>query len=460
MLVRFSISEVSGVEIYAYETKISEQSMIQPQLLAELMTAIQMQAETVGHSIQHIEFSNNILYLQSYGDFTLRLLVNEMMDKEEVQDYFDQLSKEIILIQPKLSSDYSENEEDFNQRLLPILKPLIHDPPPEFDSQRIDFPIVDSSSRIALVGLANAGKTSIINRFFENLSQDLAGDTKPTIGLSISHQFLDFLKHKLIIMDFGGQEYYRQTYTHIETWGDFSALIFVVDIQDAESFEPAKKYLAEIWERVTKVNKRKPKVTIFIHKYDPSKRKLLLGNLKECLHNFRDCIENSVFHLTTIKDSSSNIAIIKTMFFSLPNIMLRRLLEEEFLNHFKENIWPQFSELIKNPNFQDEKLKKEIYQSAVILGKNHSLSLQKMWLDYLTGDWTPNPRVLQAKSLAIRQKGQILYVTITDPSEGLAKELTTILLDGMLEGILKTFHLQAPEKIEEHEVSTTWKITL
>ncbi|MFX0093656.1 MAG: ADP-ribosylation factor-like protein [Candidatus Hodarchaeota archaeon] len=460
MLVRFSVSEDSGLEIYAYEAKNSKQAMIEPQLLAGLMTAIQMYAETVGQTIQHIQFSNLILYLQCYGNFTIRLLVSEMIDKEEIKHFFDRLAKEIVLVLPNLSEDYNKNEITFNERLLPILKPLIQDPLPEIDDQTLDLLTQDTFSRIALVGLANAGKTSIINLFFENWSQDRAKDTKPTIGLSISQKFLDFVKHRFAIMDFGGQDQFRQRYlTQTETWEDISALIFVIDIQDKESFEPAREYLSKIWELVTKVNERKPKLTIFMHKYDPDKRKQLHDNLKQCLHYFKDSIESSVFHLTTVEDSSTRIALIKTLYFSLPNVMLSRLLEEEFIDYFEENIWPRFSKLVNDTSFQDEKLKAEIRQSAVILGMNHGLSLQESWLEYLTDEWTPKPRLLQAKSLAIRQEGQILYVTITDFNEGQAKNLSTLLLDGMLEGILKTFQLRAPEIIEEQGIFTTWKIT-
>ncbi|MHA2233485.1 MAG: ADP-ribosylation factor-like protein, partial [Candidatus Hodarchaeales archaeon] len=276
-----------------------------------------------------------------------------------------------------------------------------------------------------------------------------------------SRKFLDFLEHNFLIMDFGGQQTYRKQHVAAKKkWKNVSALIFVVDIQDPAAFKPAKKYLAKLLKVISKTNERNPRLSIFLHKHDPAMQESLSENVSECLSCLEEYSEIANYHLTTIEDSSSNIAMIKSLYFSLPSVMIRRLLEEEFLNHFEEVILPQFSMLGRDLKLLEE-LKSDIHKSAVILGMTYSASLQESWLNYLMGEGIPRKRALSHKSLKVTQKGQSIYVRIPRwPEEEIPSELTTLLLEGMLKGMLKTFHLEAPVQIDESEAFSTWKLQL
>ena len=266
-------------------------------------------------------------------------------------------------------------------------------------------------------------------------------------------------------MDFGGQSTFIPGYL-IETkrWENISILIFVVDIQDVNSFEEAKNYLTDIWHLVLRVNKKRPRLAIFFHKCDIEKRKNLADNIKMAMNHFRELVDSAVFHLTTIEDNSGIVALIKTLYFSLPEVVLRRLLEDRLLVHFEKEILPQFSPLLYDDNqfnYLFPKLKEKIRENAVISGFEYGQSLQESWLEYIMGDWKPEYRLLSSKTLAVSQEGQYLYITIPDWSnDDWPVELTTILLDGMLEGILKTFHLEPPQLTKKSGTVTTWKIIL
>ena len=162
-------------------------------------------------------------------------------------------------------------------------------------------------------------------------------DITPTVGIEITRNFQEFLEHGFLILDFGGQLAYREQHVVQEdNWKEISALIFVFDIQDTESYQAASDYLSEIWEIISRVNEKIPRLSIFLHKYDLDKRKDLDRTIFQCLVTFKPFFNIASFYLTTIEDSSSNIALIKAFYFSLPDIMLKKLLEEEFMAHFEK----------------------------------------------------------------------------------------------------------------------------
>ena len=160
------------------------------------------------------------------------------------------------------------------------------------------------------------------------------------------------------------------------------------------------------------------------------------------------------------------MALIKALYFSLPEIMLKRLLEEELLIHIDKELLPAFSQLALSfqgdKNFAETALevKQKLRKSAVKIGTTYGPSLQQAWMRSLLGEWVPH-NYSESSKLLVFQQGQSLLITIKDWSaQGIPKELTTTLLDGILEGVLKTFHLDTPEIVEDKGAFTTWKVDL
>ncbi|MFW9993197.1 MAG: ADP-ribosylation factor-like protein [Candidatus Odinarchaeota archaeon] len=459
MLVRFSIIKKGGIEIFDYEPRDSRIALDNQILIAGFMTALQMLSETLNNPIQQILFSNMVLHIRTYGDFTLQLLLDERIDDQEINGYFERLAEETLLTLDGGNDLVVPDRALLLQKIKPVLAPLT--------DERLTGTIQDLTgrkviSKIALAGMAKAGKTSIKNLFFENWSRDMIDNIKGTIGLDIMNKFNEFLQQQLVIHDFGGQLAYREQHLSIgKRWENLTTLVFAVDIQDDSSFKAAGDYLRQIWQVVTKVNKRQPKLSVFLHKYDTNLRNALAGNVSKCLMEFRDFVDLATFYLTTIEDDSSNIAMIKTLYFSLPETLIRRLLEGEFIDHFEGVILPGYTTVTRNDNFLEEfnRLKPFIYKQTVFAGKNLGLFLQQKWLKSLMGEWDVKNRFLSAKSLEISQKAQSLLIKIPYwDSWNVPKELTTTLLDAMLEGIFTTFYLDAPRIVEEGESSVTWQV--
>eukprot|EP01089_Gocevia_fonbrunei_P007668 TRINITY_DN1889_c1_g1_i1.p1 TRINITY_DN1889_c1_g1~~TRINITY_DN1889_c1_g1_i1.p1 ORF type:complete len:297 (-),score=69.92 TRINITY_DN1889_c1_g1_i1:74-964(-) len=89
--------------------------------------------------------------------------------------------------------------------------------------------------RILLLGLDNAGKTTILYRL--KLGQVVS--TIPTIGFTI--ETVEYKNIKLIMWDVGGHEKIRHLWTHY--FEGTNAMIFVIDSDDTERINEAKREL-------------------------------------------------------------------------------------------------------------------------------------------------------------------------------------------------------------------------
>ncbi|MFW9994022.1 MAG: ADP-ribosylation factor-like protein [Candidatus Odinarchaeota archaeon] len=461
MLKRFSVVKKGGSEIFTYEPEPVSDKLDDPVLLSGFLEALQMLSERIESPLEFVRFSNMMLHVRTYGDFTLRMIVDEIVDEKDLEEYFSQLVTGASLI---TGSDHAVDDStmaSFEQQVKTILAPLT--------DQRLTGTMEyltgkKRASRIALVGLANAGKTTIKNLFFDNWSLEMASNVKATIGLEMTKKFQDFLKHQSVILDFGGQTTYRKQYLEkVDHWKGLSAVIFVVDVQARDTFDPALRYLKDVWKAVTGVSDRKPRLSIFFHKYDIDKRNNLAGNVSDCMMLFKEFVDQATFYLTTIDGAISNVALIKTLYLSLPETVIKRVLEEEFIEAFDGIILPGFATVVRGERPLEIflKLKESIHLQAIQVGKNLALNLQRKWLEYLTGNRLPQRRLITARSLEVNQKGQSLLIKFQHrPFQDTPVELVTTLFGGMLEGALKTLELGNPVIVENTDMYTLWKVDI
>jgi small GTP-binding protein len=90
-------------------------------------------------------------------------------------------------------------------------------------------------ARIIMVGLDNAGKTTILNRFkFAEYSA-----TIPTVGFNLEN--IKYKNLSMDVWDIGGQEKIRKLWRHYYT--NVQGVIFVIDSTDKERLEEVKEEL-------------------------------------------------------------------------------------------------------------------------------------------------------------------------------------------------------------------------
>ncbi len=98
VIFRFAVADEGGIEVFCYKSVDFEQLFMNPQIISGFLNAFQYMSEEIGYPIQEIHFSNLILYIKTYGSFTLRLLLEKRVAREEIKDFFEVLSKNTLLI--------------------------------------------------------------------------------------------------------------------------------------------------------------------------------------------------------------------------------------------------------------------------------------------------------------------------------------------------------------------------
>jgi len=130
------------------------------------------------------------------------------------------------------------------------------------------------SHKISLMGLDEAGKTSILNIL--NRNYNLMDNLLPTV--KIERHEIKILGIPIINWDFGGQKCYREEYlNNLEVFEKTEALFFVIDAFNAIRYQEALEYYKKILQNLQKLE-LKPYIFVLIHKVDPN-----LANTPETL---------------------------------------------------------------------------------------------------------------------------------------------------------------------------------
>lgn len=456
MLIRFTLA-VNGCEIGSFEP-MEVALNVNPDLLSGFLEAMETFSAELHNPVKEIKFSNWIIYINKGQDFTIRLIVNEFIRKEKLEDILKQLRAAGEKQLPFFASGQTLPKAIIEENFVPILRPLIVEPPSE--PVPVINPIIpEFGLKVNFAGLGAVGKTSLKRKFLEHLSSHDALNTKPTLGVEANRKQIDFLHATLNIQEFGGQTAFRQKYLTNKTyWIKTSSLIFVVDIQKPELFMESATYLRELLQVITEVNKSPPILSIFFHKYDPELHQSLAKNLLQCLDAFKDFQQQSTIHLTSLLDISSNIAILKSIYQFLPELMLQNMLAEDFLKDIKETLLPRFIPLISDTLAPiDEELAQEIKVSSTLLGRTYGAKFQKNWINYLT-ETNPAKLPKQTDEIVVTKEGNTLSVSIRKDKQ--YPNLHTIVVYGALIGLTRSLQFQSPKLIDQTDEKNTWHIQL
>ncbi len=132
------------------------------------------------------------------------------------------------------------------------------------------------SKKVVLVGLDNAGKTTIL-KTMKKEHPSAVYDLKPTKGVNIEEfkavEAFSTNESSIIVWDFGGQIQYRLQYLQDaeKYFVEIDKVIYVIDIQDKKRFNESFEYLSEILKLIKgfNIDESKIDVMVFLHKLDP-----------------------------------------------------------------------------------------------------------------------------------------------------------------------------------------------
>jgi small GTP-binding protein len=167
--------------------------------------------------------------------------------------------------------------------------------------------------KVIVIGLDNAGKTAILNKFGGKLGLEDLATLTPTKGVDRRNIHMEDSDIELFIWDMGGQKQYRDKYLQYpeQYFLEIDLLIYVIDIQDAERFAESFEYFEEIL-KILKTLEEDPFIMVYIHKHDPDLRRnpeielsveLLKDNLNQLLTQYGFDFEA---YLTSIYSLISN----------------------------------------------------------------------------------------------------------------------------------------------------------
>ena len=140
--------------------------------------------------------------------------------------------------------------------------------------------------------MGGCGKTSLYSVAFAEKTPEDTKRLSPTILYETRRH--PFLGLQVGIFDFGGQEQYRKEYMEKpEIFRGTDILICIVDLHDPDSFDQAKEYFEGLLDLHRK-NNEKPRVLLFLHKYDTEyyPKELLDTNVKNSKEIFSDMFKD------------------------------------------------------------------------------------------------------------------------------------------------------------------------
>jgi GTPase SAR1 family protein len=165
------------------------------------------------------------------------------------------------------------------------------------------------NKKILMLGLDNAGKTSIILNFTGNRNLLSYMSLEPTTGVDITN--LPISDTTFHFWELGGQESVR-----MESLAEFNDLvagtfkiIYVIDVQDVARYSLAIDFFDEIVKKLVDMSQY-PEIIVFLHKFDP-----MLEDDPEFAH---DVIQDKlVGKIQSIVGEKFSLVVYKTTIFAL-----------------------------------------------------------------------------------------------------------------------------------------------
>lgn len=466
MLVRISVAEKGGNErIVVTPAGVPAGTFFESETFSGFLEALQIMSEQLGGPIQHVALANLVLYVKTYGSFTIRLFLDHEERPERVNALFQDLAARVLAVLPDLAPGEVIRGERARELFAAVLAPLVASPALPRPDAQADLPATPMT-KIAVVGLANAGKTSILRVFFDDWAPALTRDLEPTKGIEISKKYERYLHDAIALWDFGGQRKLREHHLmRDEPWYGLAHVIFVVDLQDPPAFNLAREYMDDVWAKVREVygdnGTRLPGLSIFLHKYDAARRTRLQATLHEVLRCFDPYRDRASFRLTSILDGSSNEALVRVLYFSLPDVVIRKILEEGFVEQFEREILPRFAPLVPKQLTARGSLPadvtRELQTAGRLWGKACGFDLQARWFQYLAGNVKPREQPLSQRSVFVEKDKTRLRVEVPIATIEYPFQYQVTLLDGAFRGIAETLRIHPPAVVSEQDTRVVWE---
>ncbi len=221
-----------------------------------------------------------------------------------------------------------------------------------------------SDKKIALLGLDNAGKTSILTAMRKKFDVPAhVKGLKPT--LKVERSSFQFLDHIIYQNDFGGQRKYVDEYLahKVRYLSGIDLLYFVIDIQDSLRFEEAYKFLEEVLAFFKEMKYSIP-IMILYHKFDPKLKEdpTIVNNRLRLQDMLKPLQENFEIHY------------YETSIFAVKSI----------IHAISKGIYFLYDHTVAIQKFVDDMVKKMDNVMALLIFEQNGIELGSYFLDHIT----------------------------------------------------------------------------
>ncbi|MFX0115242.1 MAG: ADP-ribosylation factor-like protein [Candidatus Hodarchaeota archaeon] len=313
--------------------------------------------------------------------------------------------------------------------------------------------IIPKGGKFILFGLAGAGKTSIHHRCFLKTELPDIEKLPPTLLMSVDSPQVPFLNEELSLWDLGGQEgYIRSHLSDPQIFRNLRVIVYVVDITSREAVSKVKTHFAGV-EQILLEFSESPLRFVFLHKFDPDKRKELARNLTTFLAELQTVLPpDTKFISTSIYDDSAHNAITNVLYSAFPVEVLR----QAFSNTFLPKLYQKFSteKLISmvrdnGTDAVNQKLFEVFHSLGRAIGKNLKISCLKILTGELDFESTTKKEYIKFEALSGRQ----IAISIECPleiseNEGKFPIDVCLMTHGLLTGVIETLRLGELTEIE------------
>lgn len=456
VLKEFFVTLKGGVALYhGRYHQTADQAGAESQLISGFISAISTFASRVfGEDVREINFSNSKLVIQEVSNLIFVCVTGLEIPLALTVDLQRQVGEKIAeLIQSydpirdlpivKKSINQLVEEENFVKRFSLPVKTGVE------EVGQVDLSDEGELSRIVFIGIAKAGKSSIVEAFFNRKQQEELRHIPPTMGLKSLVKKNPFTSEgpPFQVLDLGGHTQFLDNHLRSETlFANTMNLIFVVDSQSPAELVQAIEYFSKVLDIIGR-SKSPPIISIFLHKADPKGAPIptaVFWELTQSLFTKLSSMNlNWAVYQTSIFDQTSlDAAMVESFLRALPEEYINQTMAlGDFLAAF-DSLLPMTldgSSPSANGGVSSE-MEKRVFGAAVQMGKEFGRKIRGKWVEFVIRGRRMNP--LDEDNVGafahIDRVGRDLKFTVSWPLPGQISDSPYFptVFQGILTGIL------------------------
>ena len=157
----------------------------------------------------------------------------------------------------------------------------------------------------------------------------------------------------------------------------------------------------------------------------------------------------STLHLTSLYDSSSNVALVKMIYQAMPVDLFQKVLRSELLHDLNEKFLPHLMEQLPEiPATINPRIAEKVHMSAVLFGLTYGNRFQEAWIEYLVGNINPSALV-ENDAITIDKNATSFIITVQKETK--TSWIYSTVLIGAFTGLARNMRIPAPKVINDTE---------